>query len=197
MDSILPLVPGLEEALQSGIDVLDVGCGRGRAVNLLASTFPESRFRGCDPSQERVDHANFRAFAMGLNNVRFQVEDVADLDEPARHDLALDFDAIRHERRPRQVLANIARALRPAGVLLMQEGAALSHPEQTLGLPHDSPLVAAASLAETDTGEHAPAPAGVQGVIGLLLESGFDSAAAHQLPHHLYNCVFVATKGPR
>jgi len=196
MDSILPLVPGIEEALQSGIDVLDVGCGRGRAVELLASTFPNSRFTGYDPSQERVDHANFTAFAMGLNNVRFQIGDVADLYEQACHDLALDFDAIRHERRPRQVLGNIARALRPAGVLLMQEGAALSHPEQTPGLPQDSPLVAVASLAETDTGENGPAPAGVQGVIGLLLESGFGSAAVHQLPHHLYNCVFVATKSP-
>ena len=30
MDSILPLVPGLMEELEGGIEVLDVGCGAGR-----------------------------------------------------------------------------------------------------------------------------------------------------------------------
>ena len=34
-DHILPLVPGLIDRLKRGIRVLDVGCGRGRAVNLL------------------------------------------------------------------------------------------------------------------------------------------------------------------
>src|SRR5262249_26236965 len=45
-DSILPLVPGLCSSLEDGIDVLDVGCGSGRALNLLARGFPRSRFTG-------------------------------------------------------------------------------------------------------------------------------------------------------
>jgi hypothetical protein len=50
MDSILPLVPGLIGQLKKGIDVLDVGCGSGRALNLMAKNFPNSRFVGCDLS---------------------------------------------------------------------------------------------------------------------------------------------------
>ena len=37
-DSILPLVPGIEEQLRNGIDVLDVGCGSGRALVAMAKS---------------------------------------------------------------------------------------------------------------------------------------------------------------
>ncbi len=50
-------VPGLSECLEEGIDVLDVGCGSGRAMNLLARTFPNSRFTGYDISEEAIARA--------------------------------------------------------------------------------------------------------------------------------------------
>ncbi|HVP14366.1 MAG TPA: class I SAM-dependent methyltransferase, partial [Terriglobales bacterium] len=53
-EGILPIVPGLRARLESGIDVLDVGCGAGRALNLLARRFPMSRFTGYDLSAEGV-----------------------------------------------------------------------------------------------------------------------------------------------
>jgi hypothetical protein len=56
-DHILPLVPGLTERLEEGIDVLDVGCGSGRALNLMARTFPNSRFVGYDFSEEAITRA--------------------------------------------------------------------------------------------------------------------------------------------
>src|SRR5262245_8045008 len=43
IDAILPLAPGLIEDMREGIDVMDVGCGRGRAVILMARSFPDSR----------------------------------------------------------------------------------------------------------------------------------------------------------
>ena len=52
-DHILPLVPGLTVALQNGISVLDIGCGRGRALQFLAEKFPCSRFTGFDLSERR------------------------------------------------------------------------------------------------------------------------------------------------
>ncbi|MDA1278484.1 MAG: transcriptional regulator, partial [Chloroflexi bacterium] len=50
IDHILPLAAGLIEQLESGIDVLDVGCGAGRALNVMAARFPNSRFTGSDIS---------------------------------------------------------------------------------------------------------------------------------------------------
>ena len=44
VSKILPLVPGLVEALAGGLDVLEVGCGSGRALNVMAAAFPLSRF---------------------------------------------------------------------------------------------------------------------------------------------------------
>jgi ubiquinone/menaquinone biosynthesis C-methylase UbiE len=45
---MLPVVPGLVGRLEHGIDVADVGCGSGHAVNLIAEAFPRSRFAGFD-----------------------------------------------------------------------------------------------------------------------------------------------------
>lgn len=40
---IVTLVSDLHERLSAGIDVLDVGCGRGRAMIALAQAYPNSR----------------------------------------------------------------------------------------------------------------------------------------------------------
>ena len=53
IDVMLPLVPGLVDRLKDGIDVADVGCGSGHAVNLMAAAFPRSRFTGFDFSDDR------------------------------------------------------------------------------------------------------------------------------------------------
>jgi hypothetical protein len=55
IDLILPSVPGIIERLEKGIDVLDLGCGRGKALNLMARVFPKSRFVGYDLSEEAID----------------------------------------------------------------------------------------------------------------------------------------------
>lgn len=47
-DAVLALVPGLEERLRSGIDVVDVGCGRGHAALRIADNYPASRVVGYD-----------------------------------------------------------------------------------------------------------------------------------------------------
>ncbi|MCM2424949.1 class I SAM-dependent methyltransferase [Streptomyces sp. RKAG337] len=53
VNGIIPLVPGLPERLRAGIDALDIGCGQGHAVNVLATAFPASRFHGLDMSRRR------------------------------------------------------------------------------------------------------------------------------------------------
>jgi hypothetical protein len=65
---ILPLVPGLEERLERGIDVVDVGCGCGKALMHLAQRFPRSRFTGVDISQEATSAAIAEAAERGLDS---------------------------------------------------------------------------------------------------------------------------------
>jgi SAM-dependent methyltransferase len=120
-DHILPLIPGLTEALQQGIDVMDLGCGRGRALVKLAEAFPNSRFTGYDFSGEAIAYANNEAQRRNLNNVQFQVQDAAILEEFDRYDLITTFDAIHDQAKPDRVLKNIYNALRSGGVYLMQD----------------------------------------------------------------------------
>lgn len=49
-EHILPLVPGLIDKLEQGIDVMDLGCGKGRALCQMAEWFPNSLFVGYDIS---------------------------------------------------------------------------------------------------------------------------------------------------
>jgi len=56
IDVTLPLVPGLPDRLRQGIDVADVGCGSGHAVNLMAEAFPGSRFVGFPTPPVRARH---------------------------------------------------------------------------------------------------------------------------------------------
>src|SRR5262249_37520466 len=54
VEAILPLAPGIIDALQSGIEVLDVGCGRGHVLNKMAKAFSQSYFTGYDFSKEGI-----------------------------------------------------------------------------------------------------------------------------------------------
>src|SRR5437870_1145423 len=82
----LPLVPGLVERLQAGIDVADVGCGSGHAINLMAQAYPNSRFTGYDFSEAGIAEGRAEAQALGLTNATFELLDVALLSGPPRFD---------------------------------------------------------------------------------------------------------------
>ena len=135
LDVVVPLVEGLEDRLRVGIDVADIGCGSGHAVNVLAAAFPESRLTGYDFSAEAIAAARAEASALGLTNARFEEVDVAELDKVAGFDLITAFDAIHDQAHPGRVLAGIARALRDAGTFLMIDIKASSHVEENLAHP--------------------------------------------------------------
>ena len=55
LDGTLELVDrASRERLEAGIDVADIGCGAGYAMNVLARAFPNSRFTGFDFSEEAI-----------------------------------------------------------------------------------------------------------------------------------------------
>lgn len=135
VDVILPLVPGALERLEAGIDVADIGCGQGHALNVMAQTFPRSRFTGYDFSEEAVGTARAEAAGLGLDNVRFELQDVARLDAVAAFDLVTAFDAIHDQAEPAEVLRRTAEALRPDGTFLMVDIKASSNVEDNVGHP--------------------------------------------------------------
>jgi len=132
LDDIIPLVPGLDDRLRAGIDVADIGCGSGHAINLLAQAYPASRFVGYDFSEEAIAAGRREAVALGLANATFEVRDVTDLGEVDAFNLVTAFDAIHDQAHPAPVLDGIARALRPGGTFLMVDIRASSNVEDNL-----------------------------------------------------------------
>src|SRR5215204_4439732 len=199
-DYILPLVPGLTGLLEAGIDVLDVGCGSGRALDLMARKFPESRFVGYDFSEEAIARARAAAQEHGTTNVRFEVKDVATLDEEARYDLITTFDAIHDQSKPAKVLERIAAALRDDGVYLMQDIAGSSHLHNNLDHPL-GPFMYTVSTMHCMTVSLAQGGAGLGAMWGeekakeMLREAGFGEVKLERLPHDIANSYFVARKG--
>src|SRR5690606_3674031 len=134
-DHVIPLVPGLHERLDLGVHVLDLGCGRGVALRMMAARYPNSQFVGIDFSEEAIAWARAQAAKDGLRNIRYEFADAATIQYEAAFDVIFTFDAIHDQKRPDLVLANIARALRPDGVYLMQDIHASSLPHENKDHP--------------------------------------------------------------
>lgn len=196
----IPAFPALERKLRKGIEVADVGCGRGRASNLLAQAFPRSRFVGYDLSPEAVAYARAEAEARGLDNVRFEVADVAGLDVFGRYDLVLAFDAIHDQAEPRRVLRNVAHALRPGGAFLMVDIRAHSELHENHGHPLGVALYAISclhcmSVSLSAGGEGLGTMWGEEKARELLAEAGFRSVEAREIEGDVQNLYYLAQLG--
>jgi 2-polyprenyl-3-methyl-5-hydroxy-6-metoxy-1,4-benzoquinol methylase len=199
---ILPLVPGLHERLEAGIDVLDLGCGRGIALRLMAARYPRSRFLGLDLSTEAIAWATEQAREDGLTNVRYEQADAAAIEHDRAFDFIVTFDAIHDQARPDLVLANIARALRPDGVYLMQDIKASSQPQDNVSHPA-GPFLYTVSTMHCMTVSLAAGGMGLgtcwgrQVATRMLHEAGFQSVRVEQLSHDFQNEYYVVQLGPQ
>jgi 2-polyprenyl-3-methyl-5-hydroxy-6-metoxy-1,4-benzoquinol methylase len=199
IDSILPLVPGLIDDLCAGIEVMDVGCGRGRALIRMAESFPNSKFTGYDFSEEAIANAKAEAARKGLTNITFGVKDVAQIDEPGRYDLVTAFDAIHDQAAPRKVLKAIETAIRPGGVFLMQDIRASSHVHKNLDHPlgtftYTVSCLHCMTVSLAANGEGLGAAWGEEKALELLAEAGFKQVSVKQLEHDIINNYYISIK---
>jgi 2-polyprenyl-3-methyl-5-hydroxy-6-metoxy-1,4-benzoquinol methylase len=196
---ILPLVPGLADRLKAGVDVLDLGCGRGRILNFLAAMFPASRFVGIDLSDGAVAYATGEAQAAGLSNVQFVAADLSDFDEsaePGRYDLVTTFDAIHDQARPLNVLKGIRRTLRPGGIYLMQDISGTSHVHRDVEHPLGTFLYTVScmhcmTVSLAQGGEGLGAMWGEARTREYLERAGFSDVVTHKLAHDIQNNWYV------
>ena len=200
IDQILPLVPGLPGRLERGIRVLDVGCGRGRALVEMAHHYPNSHFTGYDLSEEAIAFARSEAARHELDNARFAVKDATFLDEVQRYDLITAFDAIHDQGFPARVLRNIGQALKPDGIFLMQDIAASSHVHNNGDHPL-GPFLYTISTMHCMTVSLAQGGAGLGTMWGretaerMLVEAGFAEIEREQLAHDIFNDYYICRLG--
>ena len=197
LDQILPLAPGIPEALEVGIDVLDIGCGSGRALNKMAASYPRSRFVGYDLSEDALRTARQEAAAAGVTNIRFEQRDLTHFSEPAAYDLVTAFDAIHDQKDPASVLRGIAGSLRPSGTFLMQDIAGSSHIHKNLEHPI-GPLLYTISCMHCMTvslaqeGEGLGAMWGSEKANELQRLAGFQNVEIRRLSHDIQNQFYIA-----
>ena len=198
-DHILPLVPGLTEHLEKGIRVLDAGCGRGRALNLMAGWFPNSQFVGFDLSEEAIAFAQQEAQRLGNGNIKFVTRDLSRFDNEAEKgsfDFVTTFDAVHDQANPRALLRGIRLSLKPDGVYLAQDIKGSSH----VHLNREHPLgtflytiscMHCMTVSLAQNGEGLGAMWGREKAEELTREAGFSSIEAHELPHDPLNSYYV------
>jgi len=198
-DTILPLAPELPERLEAGIDVLDAGCGSGRALLALAARFPNSRFTGYDLCGDAIATAQQQAKAAGLANLRFERRDLTGFDEAARYDLVTSFDAVHDQKDPQGLLQSLHRALRPGGIYLMQDIGGSAKLENNLDFPMAAFLYTAScmhcmpvSLGQGGAG--LGTMWGWETAEGMLREAGFAAPQRHTFDHDPLNVWFVSRK---
>ena len=199
-ESIIPLVPDLEDRLKEGINVLDIGCGSGRVMNMMANQFPHSRFTGYDISDEAIKNAQSQSLISGNKNVDFKVKDVSKILDPQTNlsfDLITAFDAIHDQAEPRKVLRNIASLLKPGdGIFLMQDILSssllknnLDHPLGTFLYTISCLHCMSVSLAQDGLG--LGAMWGKEKAVEMLKEAGFTNVEVKQLPHDFQNYYYI------
>lgn len=202
IDSILPLVPGMIERLEAGASVADIGCGRGRALMLLARTFPGSRFTGYDLSEDAIDWARREVQAQRLTNLRFELRDLSDFEDTAPErafDLVTAFDAIHDQKKPRSVLKGVRRALKQDGIFIAQDVQGTSHHHEDKDHPLATLLYTVSCMHCTPVslgqgGEGLGAMWGRETALRYFGEAGFSSVEVHELPHDIQNFYYVCRR---
>jgi SAM-dependent methyltransferase len=199
VDTIIPLVAGLPDRLRAGIEVADIGCGSGHAINLLAQAFPASRFTGFDISEAGIEAARGESQRLGLTNARFEVRNVTNLETHDQLDLVTAFDAIHDQAHPARVLEGISTALRPDGVFLMVDIKASSNLQENIDLPL-GPMLYAMSTMHCMTVSLAYGGDGLGTVWGeqkareMLAEAGFTRVDVAEIEGDTFNNYFIARK---
>ena len=179
--------------------MLEVGCGTGRAINVMAKAFPNSRFVGYDLIPEQIDTASAEAADWGLSNVRFEVKDVSTLEESGHFDLVMAFDTVHDQARPVALLNQVAAALKDAGTFLMWDVAASSHlhnnTDHLLGpFLYSVSCMHCMTVSLAQDGEGLGAMWGQEKAEEMLAAAGLEGLQVHRIEEDPINCCYVATK---
>ncbi len=198
VDRFIPSVDNgrLEERLETGIRVCDLGCGEGVALNLMARAFPKSRFAGIDVDRSALETGRAKAREMGLKNTEFRLLDAAKIDQDpdmaGSFDYVLALDAVHDQTRPLETLRGVRHMLAPGGLFSMVEIDA--HSDHTGNLDHPmGPFLYTVSLMHcmpvglNDNGAGLGMMWGRERAEAMLQEAGFEEIEPEAMEHDPFN----------
>lgn len=105
-----------------GMRCLDLGCGGGNMAFTLAEYVgTQGHVMGFDMDERKIQLAAESAKLKGVTNVNFKVLNAYDLEEEGVYDLAYSRFLLCHLSNPQTVLQNIWHALKPKGLILIED----------------------------------------------------------------------------
>ena len=116
----IPAMDGVQERLDQGIRVADIGCGHGASTIHLAQTYPNSTFTGFDPHDKSVEAARKHAADAGVAD-RVTFEQATAKQAKGSYDLIAFFDCLHDLGDPVGALAAAKSNLADDGTVLLVE----------------------------------------------------------------------------
>lgn len=170
----IPALTGVHEKLSAGARVVDVGCGHGAPLLLLAQAYPNSQFVGYDVHPPSIETAQQRAAEAGVSDrVRFEVNFAQGY--PDREvDVVTFFDAFHDLGDPVGAAAHARRSLAADGTLVLVEPLAGDDLASTLAT---APMAALGFAAST----FLCTPNSLSQPVGLALGAQAGEARLHEL----------------
>lgn len=102
--------------------LLSVGCGLGNREIRMAGNNPSVDIRGVDLAGNLIGKANKRVQEKGLTNIRFEQADFYTYPlEKDSFDAVLFHSGLHHFRNMEQIVVKVREALRPDGILILNE----------------------------------------------------------------------------
>ena len=191
----IPALDGVQEKLEQGGNVADVGCGHGASTLIMARAFPNSRFTGFDYHEASIQRARERASEAGQpSNVRF--ETAAAKSFPGNgYDLVTFFDCLHDMGDPVGAARHVCSTLAPGGTWMIVEPFAGDRVEENLNpvgrvFYSASTVICTPASRAQEVGLALGAQAGEKRLREVVLEGGFRHfRRAAQTP---FNLVFEA-----
>ncbi len=176
----IPALNGVEDKLQVGAKVADIGCGHGASTILMAQAFPKSRFYGFDYHEDSILNARAKAAAAGVSDrATFEVAKAAEY-PGSDYDFVTTFDCLHDMGDPVGASAHVKNSLAEDGTWLIVEPYAGDTPESNhnpIGriFYSASTLVCTPASLSQEVGLALGAQAGEQRLREVVTEGGFSS----------------------
>lgn len=121
VDSWIPALDGVEDKLNAGARVADVGCGLGSSTIIMAKAFPNSEFIGFDYHDKSIEAARRKADEAGVGDrVKFEVAPAKSF-PGSGYDLVTFFDCLHDMGDPIGAAKHVREAMNDDGTWMIVE----------------------------------------------------------------------------
>jgi SAM-dependent methyltransferase len=121
VSSWIPALQDVQQKLEAGARVADVGCGKGASTILMAKAFPKSQFTGFDYHDQSIEGARDSAKRQGIaDRVTFEVAKAKEY-PGTNYDFVAVFDCLHDMGDPVGAAAHVLKSLQKDGTWMIVE----------------------------------------------------------------------------